>query len=131
MAHRQKHVAVEELRTIPRGIYASDVVDAVPVLLQPADRRILHTKDKVLGTCCDSAATRNDWTVVADGVGSSRVAAVIDAAVEIVPTPPVVGLPGRIGGLKRDVARMLIVTDDEWNHVLAERAVETRQLRKV
>src|SRR5690606_1027530 len=129
--NRQKDLAGEQLLAGPGSVYSRDVVDVVSILLQPADGRIFRAEDEILRARGEAAVAGDYGTVVADRAGSSLMAALIDAAIEVVPAPPVVGLPGGVRGLEGDVAWCLVIADDERNHVLSAGTVEPRQQRKI
>src|SRR4029079_18934406 len=79
----------------------------------------------------DAALARDDRPVVADGRSAAVGQRAIDAAVEIVPTPRVVCLPRRVGGLESDIAGVLVVAKNKRNDVLALDTVEARQLGEI
>ena len=128
MAHRQEDLGIEQLGAIGGGVDAGDVIDVVAVLLEEADGGMLGAEDEILRAGGKAAIAGDDGPVIADGAGTAGAAGGIDAAVEIVATPPVIGLPGGVGGLEGDVAGGLVVAHDEGHHVFAAGAVKPGHL---
>ena len=134
MAHREKDLAIEQLGPLrtPVGVDAGHVAHVVAVCLQPVNGGYFLPENEVLGAGVSAdAVARGDRPVIAHLVGSPIAARGGAAAVQAVPAPTIVGVPGRVRRLEDNIMERLIVADNEGDVVLAACRVLTHQMRKV
>ena len=124
MAGRDEHLVLEKFLAAPVGVDAAGVADVVTVALEKTSQCEFGPKI-VVG---EVQAARDDRSVVAHGARASRW---IGEIVEIVATPGVVGLPGRVGGLHQQIGLPVVVPNDEDNVALAKHTVLANELRDV
>ena len=128
----------EERPVAQQGCARAVDVDAGAVLhveavgFEEADHRVLRGEEVVetpLG------AARHERAVVADRERSpdavQRVAGRPGIRVQAPPAPRVVGLPGRVGGLKEDVGGTVVAAHDEGHVVRADDAVIADELGEI
>jgi hypothetical protein len=87
------------------AVDTSRIADVIPILLQPHDRRVLRTKEPILGRCCPSV----EGAIVAEGIRPASQG----TDVETVSSPSIVGLPSCIGSLKKQIGLTIIIAHDK------------------
>ena len=107
VAVRHEDPMIAQQRAAPISIHARRVTDVVAVGLEPTQHRVLGIEQPAIRL----VAARCERTVVAHRIRTTRRRAFIEAVSSVI----IVGLPGRVGRLEKDIGATGVITNDKHN----------------